>query len=180
MKGLVFTTFYDYCETLHGPEFLDDLIDAAGLQNDGAYTSVGTYSFEDMASLVESFAARTGTAVMTVLENFGAFCFSRWVQRIPHAFASRSLFDILSAVDDFHRAEIKKLYPDAELPSFKVEERTDDVLLLGYHSDKPLSDLARGVIRGVARHLGEQVEIASRSAVTNGKSYVLLTISRVG
>lgn len=178
MKGLVFTTFYAHCEARYGADLLDDVIDDANLPNDGAYTSVGTYPFEEMVALVSCLARRTGKPLPVILEEFGHSCFTKWVGYVPAHFEDKTLFDILANVDQFHQLEIRKLYPDAELPSFEVESRTDHVLTLRYRSCKPLADLAVGVIRGAADYLGEKISVGHRQVSEDGGSHVRFEISR--
>lgn len=179
MKGLVFTTFYSHCEESYGSHLLDDIIEDAQLPNKGAYTSVGTYPFEEMVSLITALVRRTGKDLCAVLEEFGQACFAKWVEYVPAHFENKSLFDVLEGIDDFHEHEVRKLYPDAELPSFKVESRNDRTLILRYYSCKPLADLAVGVIKGAAYHLGETVEVRHRPVTDNGGAYVRFDISHV-
>ena len=159
MKGLVFTTFYDFCDSKFGPDLLEDVIDAAGLPHSGGYTSVGTYPFDEMVALISALATRTGIGLPALLEQFGEFCFGCWVKKFPHLFTGRDLFDILASIDDFHESEVRKLYPDAELPSFTVTGRGADYLVLDYRSCKPLADLATGVIRGAGKHMNSPVHV---------------------
>lgn len=162
MKGLVFTTFFGFCEARYGADLLEDVIEGANLPNGGAYTSVGTYPFEEMVALITAAVQATGTAMPAMLEAFGAHCFAIWVTKFPHLFDGKDLFDVLAGIDGFHETEVRKLYPDAELPSFKVITRDADRLVVDYVSCKPLADLAVGVIRGAAEHLGSPVEIGYR------------------
>ena len=165
MKGLVFTTFFSHVEERYGVEMVDDIIEAARLPHDGAYTSVGTYPFTEMVSLVTALTAATGTPLPTTLDAFGAYCIQTWVNYAPQFFRqSRKLFDILESVDEFHETEVRRLYPDAELPSFVKEERSETRLVLGYYSCKPLAALAMGAIKGAAEHLGQSVEVSCQSA----------------
>ena len=179
MKGLVFTTFYSYCEQAFGADMLDDVIEDADLPNKGAYTSVGTYPFEEMVRLVGSLAKRSGKGLKAILEEFGQCCFSRWVDYAPEHFENRSLFDILANIDEFHETEVRKLYPDAELPSFEVESRDPGRMVLRYRSCKPLADLATGVIHGAAMHLGETVEVIHRQASDEQGAHVRFEIIRL-
>jgi hypothetical protein len=55
--------------------------------------------------------------------------------------------------------EVLKLYPDAELPSFRVEQRGDDTMTLTYRSNRHMSPLAVGLIEGAAAHYGRRVHI---------------------
>jgi hypothetical protein len=165
MKGLVFTEFFKHVEALHGADLLDDVIEAAGLPHDGAYASTGSYPFGEMVALVTALTAATGAPLPAVLEAFGTHCFGSWVNYAPGFFGpDRQLFDILEGIDEFHETEVRKLYPDAELPSFLKEFRGEDTLVMGYYSCKPLAALATGVIRGAAAHLGRQVSIRCEPA----------------
>lgn len=180
MKGLVFTTYYSYCEERYGADMVDDIIEDADLPNNGAYTSVGTYPFEEMVALVTALMKRTGKSLKTILEEFGHYCFSKWVHYAPGHFENRSLFDILANVDHFHETEVRKLYPDAELPSFQVESRDNSKLILRYYSCKPLADLATGVIQGAAAHLGERIEICHCNSNDDRGAHVRFEIARIG
>jgi hypothetical protein len=163
MKGLVFTTFFDFCEKRFGADLLEDAIDAAELPHGGAYTSVGTYPFTEMVALVTQVVRLSGRTMPQLLEQFGEHCFASWVDKFPADFGGRSLFDVLESIDPFHETQVRKLYPDAELPSFTVVSRDSQQLCLDYRSCKPLADLAVGVIRGAAAHLGEPVEVAHQA-----------------
>lgn len=180
MKGLVFRTFYEFCETHHGADALDEIIEAANLPNGGAFTTVGTYPFPHMEALIGAYIGRTGQALEETLQQFGAFCFSKWVQIWPAEFEGKELFDVLSTVDEFHEKEVRKLYPDAELPSFRVEARSATELVLGYRSQKPLSDLAAGVIKGAGLHMQQPVRVRQEPANDDDGDYVRITITTIG
>lgn len=180
MKGLVFTTFYSYCEQRFGADMLEDIIEDADLPGKGAYTSVGTYPFEEMVALITALVERSGVPLKTILEEFGRHCFAQWVDYAPAYFEKRSLFDILSEVDHFHETEVRKLYPDAELPSFRVFSRDERRLVMNYFSCKPLADLATGVIQGAAAHLGETIEVGHRNVSDEQGAHVRFEITRAG
>jgi len=179
MKGLVFTTFFAHVKEKYGEDMVDDIIEAAALPNGGAYTSAGTYPFEEMVSLVTALVAATGTKMRTVLEEFGTTCFATWVSYVPQHFQNKTLFDVMAGIDAFHELEVRKLYPNAELPSFQIESRTEDQLVLGYHSCKPLADLAVGVIKGAAAHLNEKIHVRHEPATGAEGAYVRISINRL-
>ena len=179
MKGLVFTTFYGHCEERYGADMLDDIIEDADLPNKGAYTSVGTYPFQEMVKLITALVQRSGEPMARILEDFGRTCFGKWVGYVPAHFENKTLFDILAGVDDFHEFEVRKLYPDAELPSFKVESRDPEKLVLRYYSCKPLADLAAGVIKGAAAHLGETIEVKHKPVARGAEAHVRFEVRRL-
>ena len=59
MLGIVFTSLIDMLEEKVSPEFADDVIMEAGLENDGAYTAVGYYPFEQMQRLLGVLVEKT-------------------------------------------------------------------------------------------------------------------------
>ena len=70
-----------------------------------------------------------------------------------------NLFDFLSHIDDYIHVEVKKLYPDAELPEFRVIERSDDRLVIDYSSPRGLTHLAAGMFQGSSDYYSEPVRI---------------------
>jgi hypothetical protein len=180
LKGVVFRTFFRFCEERFGDVVLDDAIARAKLPHDGVYTSVGTYPFEEMVALVSAASAITRIPLPALLEDFGRFCFAAWVTELPHEFAGKDLFDVLQNVDDFHEREVRKLYPDAELPSFRTVARDQARLSMEYRSCKPLADLAAGVIRGAADHLSTPVRIERCPMRREDGTAVRFEVSKLG
>jgi hypothetical protein len=178
MKGRVFTELFEHVEKRYGIDMVDDIIDAAKLSHDGVYTSTGSYPFEEMVSLITALVAATGQSLPAVLEPFGMHCFESWVSYAPQYFSpDRSLFDILEGIDEFHEVEVRKLYPDAELPSFVPEMRSSQALTLGYYSCKPLAPLALGVIRGAAAHVKQAVALSCEPAIGPRGSYTRIYVN---
>ena len=178
MKGLVFTELFRHVEALHGANMVDDIIAAAQLPHDGGYTSIGSYPFQEAVALLVALTQATGKSLPDTLDAFGTHCFRRWVNYAPHFFTQqRGLFDILEGIDDFHETEVRKLYPDAELPSFLSEQRTERQLTLGYYSCKPLSALAVGVIKGAAAHVKQPVHMECEPATNERGAYTRITIT---
>lgn len=161
MKGIVFTEFLDFVGGRYGADMVDDVIDNASLANDGAYTSVGTYPYSGMSALVGELANRTGVAAPELIRAFGARLCERFAAKFPAFFdAEERLFDFLASVDGHIHVEVRKLYPDAELPTFRMSSRSPGAIDLDYASCRPLEALAEGMILAAAEHYGETIEIA--------------------
>ena len=160
MKGLLFTEFLDYIAATHGHDMVDDVIGDCRLPNRGAYTSVGNYDHAEMQALVAALAQRSGAGASDILEQFGRHLCCRFVELYPAFFRSKScLFDFLESVHDNIHVEVKKLYPDAEFPSFRTHTRDGSSLELDYRSCRPLAALAEGLILGASDYFHEPVGI---------------------
>lgn len=166
MKGIVFTEFLDHVGALHGADMVDDIIDDCDLPNGGAYTSVGTYDFAEMHALVVALSRRAATDPPELLVGFGRVLCRRFVEIFPGFFSAKpSLFPFLDSVDGQIHVEVRKLYPDAELPSFRTNALDTHAMELDYRSKRPLESLAEGLILGAAEYYRETVVVTANRHV---------------
>lgn len=168
MKGVVFTEFMEMVEQRFSADMLDDIIEDAQLPSGGAYTAVGTYPHEEMVALVVALSARSGAAVPDLLRAFGEYLFGRFAQGYPGFFKGQNdAFSFLAGIENVIHAEVRKLYPDAELPSFEVEYHDDRRLEIVYSSGRHFEDLAEGLILGCITHFGRPA-VLRRETVGEG------------
>ncbi len=160
MKGVIFTEFLEMVEGHHSAEMVDDIIDDSNLASKGAYSAVGRYDHHEMVALVMALSKRTGVAVPELLKQFGEYLFQRFSETHPYLISiSRDAFTFLSSIETVVHTEVRKLYPEAELPEFQVDELSDNRLVLTYKSKRHFEDLAEGLIRGCLRYYGERATL---------------------
>jgi hypothetical protein len=161
MKGVVFTEFLEMVEDRFSADMVDDIIGDANLPSGGAYTAIGTYPHEEIVALVVALSQRSGVAVPDLLKIYGEHLFSIFVRGYPSFFTGvTDAFDFLAGIEDVIHAEVRKLYPDAELPRFDVEHSNNGKeLILIYHSRRHFEDLADGLMRGCIAHFGGNIAI---------------------
>jgi hypothetical protein len=160
MKGVVFTEFLDLVEKKFSPDMADKIIDESNLPSKGVYTSVGTYPHTEMTTLVIALSKRTGIKVPDLLKTYGHYLFSRFHEGYPEFFrAAQDSFGFLHAVEDVVHVEVRKLYPDAELPSFETVVISPDRIQMTYRSPRCLGDFAEGLMRGCFEHYNENVDL---------------------
>jgi hypothetical protein len=161
MKGMVFTEFLEFVGERFGDDVVDDIIEVSALPSGGAYTSVGTYSHGEMASLCGALAERTQQPVGELVRDFGDRLSDTFARDFPDFFRrAGNLFDFLASIEAHIHIEVLKLYPDAELPRFVVEERTAARMVLLYTSPRKMGHLSEGLILGSARQFGVDVRVA--------------------
>jgi hypothetical protein len=160
MKGLVFTEFLEMVEAKFSADMVDRILESADLPSGGAYTSVGTYEHAEMIELVTCLSRETGISQHDLVRTFGTYLFEHFHQTFPMYFEGvRSSFDFLRKVQDYIHVEVRKLYPDAELPSFAHEMPAPDRFVLVYHSSRPFSALAEGLVRACIAHFREPIDL---------------------
>ena len=179
MKGIVFTEFMEMVEKNWDIDMVDDLIDAVDPKSGGAYTSVDTYDYNELVSYVVELNKKTGIEVKDLVFTFGNYLANSFVEKFPIFFQeANNTFDVLKHVDDHIHVEVRKLYPDAELPKFSYDNETDNELTLHYESSRHFADLAHGLIDGCAKHFGENINVERNGRVENGIAYEDFKLTR--
>jgi hypothetical protein len=169
MKGIVFTEFMELVESRMGLDMLDRIITEADLPNDGAYTSVGTYDHAELVRLVQALSHASGMSVPALIHLFGEYLFERFsVAYRPLFKDARTAFDFLKRIDGVIHVEVRKLYPDAELPSLACESPAPNALTVLYSSPRGFGDLAEGLIQGCIKYFGESITLTRIDLPPNG------------
>jgi hypothetical protein len=177
MKGLVFVEFVEFVEDRFSLETVDRIIEKSSLATGGAYTSVGVYDYREMIQLVSQLSSETGVEARELLRVFGQHTFGRFVDKFPELFAGvESAIEFLGSIEGHIHVEVKKLYPDAELPTFHYEPSAPGSLVMVYESPRCLADFAMGLITGAVEHFGTPMEI-DMAPLTDDHSRVRFTVS---
>ncbi|MFK8113217.1 MAG: heme NO-binding domain-containing protein [Rubripirellula sp.] len=159
MKGIVFTELIEMVEEDLGIDIADRMISGAETKNDGSYTAVGTYDHAELIQLVISLSAETKIPVPDLVRTFGRHLFGRFHALYPGFFEGiDSSIKFLPLVETYIHVEVRKLYPDAELPSFDCEE-SDGAMHMTYSSGRPFADLAEGLITACVDHFKDEIDV---------------------
>ena len=160
MKGLVFTEFLELVDEQFSFETCERVIEMSNLPSDGVYTSIGTYDPAEMATLLGNLSKETGIPAPDLLQVFGRHLFKRFLTSFPVFFEGiTSSLEFLPRVNDTVHVEVRKLYADADLPTFICETPAPGTIVMVYRSKNNLPDLAEGLIRACIDHFGEPLVV---------------------
>lgn len=177
MKGIVFTEFMDMVEAVFSIDVLEDVIQQSALPNDGAYTAVGTYPHQEIVKLTANLSQAVNIPVATLLKVFGQHLFGRFSVLYPGFFEGISdPFGFLKNIDNYIHVEVRKLYPDAELPRFYHKQKSADELIMYYLSSRHFEDLAVGLITGCLEHFDVTGEVRKEETVYQGQEAIKISI----
>jgi len=160
MKGIIFTEFLELVETEFGLEVVDAIIEDSDLDSEGIYTSVGTYDFNEMVQLLTRLSEKVNTPPGDLLHVFGLYLFNSLGKAHPEVIRAYSdPIELLNSIEDHIHVHVKKLYPDAELPTFKILNKTDHSITMVYNSSRGLYRLAHGLIEKTFEHFNGSANI---------------------
>jgi hypothetical protein len=169
MKGIVFTEFLELVEDKYGLEMVDDIITNSDLKSNGIYTSVGTYSFSEMLQLLQHLSTNTGLSIDNLLFSYAEHFFGVLQDSYPKLLAEYSdPIELLASIDYHIHIEVRKIYPDADLPSFKVIEKTEDSLVLIYKSHKAMHHFGLGLMHKAFEHFNSTASIVLEKIKEDG------------
>lgn len=179
MKGIVFTEFLEMVEETFSFEVADRILEASDLASGGVYTAVGSYDHAEMVQLVTHLSQETDMAVPDLVRAFGKHLFGQFEKRYPQFFEGiDSAFDFLQRVESYIHFEVRKLYPDAELPRFECDASQPGCLVMVYHSNRPFADLAEGLIMGCIAHYGEDIDLQSQDLSDGQRQHVRFSLTK--
>ena len=169
MKGVVFTDFLEMVEGAHSHILDEQILADADPESGGAYTAVGTYDYMELGSMGCHLGRRTDTPVPELLHTFGGYMFGRFLEGYPQFFEGEtSPLDFLPKVDGYIHGEVRKLYPDAELPVFDSERPDAQTLIMTYESSRPLAQFAEGLIAAAIDHFEKPIDLVTED-LSDGK-----------
>ena len=180
MKGIVFNEFVSMVEGIFGEETMDDIFSELDLPSGGAYTSVGTYDHSELVSLVQKLSSKVKIPVSQLTHGFGKHLAKVFSNKFQIFFAGcNDTFEFLHRIDNHIHVEVKKLYPDAELPRFYYQSLDSNKLRLIYESTRAFGDLAEGLIEGCAEYFGEALQIQKVDESSESQNRIVFTITKL-
>lgn len=159
MKGIIFTELVKFMEHVKSAKFVDEVITASGLPNDGAFTSVGNYPSEYALSMVDQASKISAIDAAELCRLFGHYLYNRFLILYPDIIESyTNAEDLLAHVGSHIHNEVRMLYPDARPPHIETLKNEDGFSLL-YHSHRPMAAIACGLVQGCMEHFEDKREL---------------------
>lgn len=168
MKGTIFVELVKMAEGAFGEDVVDDVLDKADLDNGGAFTTVGNYPCSELVKIVVAFSEHSGLSPEVLQKMFGHWMLTHFVENYPEFFSSKAdAFSLLESIEGEIHVEVRKLYPDAELPTFETERKDATHLNMTYESPRPLSAFCHGMIEAALEYFDQTGEITSQADPVN-------------
>lgn len=169
MHGVVFNKLKQYVTEGFNAEIWSSIVTEAGL--DGTvFVPTKIYPDEHLGALVGAAVTLSGIDRETLLEDFGAFLaphlLAMYGSMIPGEWRTEEL--LLNTEDTIHKV-VRMKNPGAEPPRLEFERLEPGVLQLTYRSERRMSSLARGIMRGIATGYGEQLRISEETLPEGGQ-----------
>jgi Haem-NO-binding len=177
VKGMVFVELLEMAESILGEDAVDEVLSKTELASGGAYTAVGNYSCTELMTLVKALSDYSGAKEPDLQRAFGRWMHERFVKFYPGFFTDKpDALSMFEAIEGEVHVEVRKLYPDVELPRFDTVRPAPGELKMTYTSPRPLTDFCHGLIEACVDHYGATAEIERRDIPVPGASSAEFTV----
>jgi hypothetical protein len=177
MQGVVFTALADMVIEQLGLPMWEQLLEEAALPSQGAYTAGARYDDEELLRLVTLLSQHTGIAAADLVRSFGTFLFGQLYASLPPDLKSCSnLREFLLKIDSTIHKEVKRVYPDSYLPSFKYDDSKPNELTMYYQSRRKMCFAAEGLIEGAARQFSTAIALQHPVCMHHGAESCTLVV----
>jgi tRNA A-37 threonylcarbamoyl transferase component Bud32 len=147
----------------------------------GHYLPSGSYPDGDAVALLQAVADAKGEPLGDTVTRFGEFLAPHLVKVAgPLVDPAWRTLDLVEHTEQLIHAMVRVEKPGAEPPVLEAVRIGPDELHLVYSSRRRLCLLASGLVRGLARHFGETVEIDEPGCMLRGDPFCSFVIRVAG
>jgi tRNA A-37 threonylcarbamoyl transferase component Bud32/predicted hydrocarbon binding protein len=172
VHGLIFFYIQKFAETLNkaGGGKVPHRTTVSGVPR--SFLPTKSYPDEDAVALLSSMAEANGDSLPALLERFGLFLGTHLVKVAgQHVDPSWKTLDLIENTESVIHTMVRATTPEATPPVIQTVRTAVDELQVIYTSSRKLCQLAGGIIRGVAEHYGEPIEISQDSCMLRGAPF---------
>ncbi len=168
MHGMIFGRLKQFVESQMGPEAWRALLVDAGI-GDKIYLASSAYPDSEIVALVQAASAKTGLPAAALLEAFGEYLVPAYLGMYGHLVKPdwRAL-DLIEHTEETIHKVVRTRNPGATPPVLHCTRISAGELRLEYGSERKLCAVARGIMKGVAGHYKESLDITESACMHKG------------
>lgn len=159
MLGLIFFQLQKHVQARSDPSVWKRLFQEAGLTS-RFYSPMLEYPDEEAAALIQAASRLTGQPLSEFLEDFGQALVPSFLSLYADLIRPEwKTLDVVLRAEEYIHATVRKRNPQAKPPVLQCLQTGDNDVQIIYSSPRKLCGIAKGLLKGLARHYGEEVFI---------------------
>jgi len=176
VHGVILSELQKYVEARHGSAAWPALLRDAGLGTK-LFSPFQTYPDAEVMAIVAAASKTTGKPVGLILEDFGEFMapdlLGLYRALIKPEWRTLDLLEHTEAT--IHRV-VRARTPDAKPPELKVARIREHEVVINYASPRKLCAVAKGIVRGIAKHFGERISLIDTACMHRGAPQCTISV----
>jgi hypothetical protein len=179
MLGVIFFVLQNHIEKRLGPSSWGRVVSLANLPAT-AYSPIAEYPDSEATALIAAASQLAGKPLGEFLEEFGVALAPELLAMYPGLVQPEwKTLDLVVNAEEVIHSVVRRKNPLAKPPVLRCARYSTDEVRLVYASPRKLCQIAKGIIRGVARHYREEVSITDESCMNDGDPFCAIQIKLV-
>ncbi len=173
MYGLVNRAIEQLVVSARGEAAWERVCHRAGVDSDG-FVAMCPYHDDITYKLVGAVSEELGLTAHQVLEAFGEYWVLYTADEGYGELMSAGGSDLRSFLGNLNamHGRVETIFTKMRLPRFRVEDLDEDEYLLHYESERAgLAPMVAGLVKGLAKRFGQQVEVEHVAARTDAGAH---------
>jgi predicted hydrocarbon binding protein len=176
MHGVIFTELEKYVKEKFGKAAWSGLLQEAKL-GPKIYLATAEYPDEEVVAIVTAAVKATGKPAGVILEDFGEFIVPDLVKMFQMAIKPEwRTLDFLENTEHTIHKMVRLKNPGAEPPQLVTQRTHPTEVVITYTSKRRLCAVAKGIVRGVAKHYKEKITISEPTCMLTGGSRCTINV----
>ncbi|MCS6831394.1 MAG: heme NO-binding domain-containing protein [Armatimonadota bacterium] len=160
MKGTIVIAVREMVQQQFGKDAWTKALLEAGIDKEPAIAPSSMIDDKVVINVIQGICRTTGKSMQQFADMFGEYWVTQYAQRMYKSFflGSKCARDFLLKMDSVH-VSMTRAFPDSTPPRFEYEWKSDNTLIMTYKSPRGLMDIFIGLIKGVGKHYGENLQV---------------------
>lgn len=177
MNGMIFMEVEKFVKARLGDEAWQEVERLAGVPS-RLYVPVADYPDEEVVALLTALSARMTKSLPVILESLGEFIVPDFVKIFQCLIAPDwKTIDLIANTERTIHEVLRGAGTKTDPPELKCLRGSPQEVTVTYTSPRKLCALAKGIVRGVAKHYRERVIITEPSCMLKGGEACQLVIT---
>lgn len=177
MNGSMLIELRKFVETRLGKQAWPELVKSAAIPP-RVYVPVTDYPDQEVHALISALSVRTGDSVPIILEAMGEFVVPDLIKMVPTLVRPDwKTVDVIANTEEMIHEVLRGAWKNTNPPKLHCLRSGAHEVTVTYTSSRKMCPLAKGIIRGIAKHYGEQVNISEPSCMLRGDAACQLLVT---
>lgn len=176
MHGMVLVELRRFVDKKFGGDTWKKLQQESGV-GPKMYMAMDTYPDQEATALVTTASRMTGKSVASLLEDFGEHLAPSLIGMYPMLIKPQwKTLDLLEHVEETIHKIVRRDNPGAHPPQLTCTRLSPNEVAIIYNSARRMCGLAKGLVKGVARHYGEEITVEELTCMLRGGAQCKISV----
>ncbi len=168
MHGIIFQELQQYVEEKLGGEAWASLLQESGMPG-RVFMPTQVYPDDDAVVLVTTASKITGNPAGAILEDFGKYIVPDLYKLFGMLIRPEwKTLDVVEHTEQSIHTAVRAKDPSAAPPAITCHRQGPKEVLVEYRSARKMCSVAIGIVKGLAEHYGENIEVVEETCMLKG------------